>query len=337
MTTLFRTLLCLFLLGVSSGVFAAASFASRPEVKLFIAEMHEKHGFSRARLTRAFARKKPLRAVILAVQPPRDPSVRSWQAYRAHYIDAQRIALGRRFWQEHQAALKDASEQSGVPEEIIVAIIGVETIYGHFTGNFGTFAALATLAFNYPQSQTQPATTAARAELFRHELEELLLLARETRRDPLSFKGSYAGALGLPQFLPSSIRRYAVDGDHDNRIDLETSPADAITSVANFLKEHGWEKDGPVTVNANAEGEKFGALIEEGILPRLKPGELVGYGVTSNGAPDLPAALIDLVTPQQATEYRLGFHNFYVLTRYNRSSFYAMAVCDLAQTLKTTR
>lgn len=327
-----RPLLFLLLLGISPMVYATGSFAGRAEVQAFIAEMHDKHGFDDAELKHAFAHTKPIRAVIKAIQPPRDPAVRSWQTYRTNHIDAQRIALGLRFWQDHRDELAQVSEQSGVPEEVIVAIIGIETIYGRHTGNFGTFAALATLAFNYPI--TDPAKSPARAAFFRNELEELLLLARGMRRSPLSFRGSYAGALGLPQFLPSSIRRYAVDGNNDGRIDLAASPADAIASVGNFLQQHGWEKGKPVMVDAMVEGERFGELIDEGILPRRTPAEMTGYGVVSVAAPDLPAALIDLVTPQQATKYRLGFRNFYVLTRYNRSSFYATAVWELAQTLK---
>jgi membrane-bound lytic murein transglycosylase B len=313
---------------------AAANYGTRPEVQAFIAEMHDKHGFDRARLNRAFARIKPLPLVIRATLPPRDPAIRSWQTYRARYVEEQRIALGLRFWREHQAALTASSQQSGVPEEIIVAIIGVETIYGRYTGRFGVFAALATLAFDYPDAI--PETAPARAALFRHELEELLLLARESRRNPLSIRGSYAGALGLPQFLPSSVRSYAVDGDHDGRIDLDGSPADAIASVANFLQQHGWQKDGAIAIAAQAEGEKIAALLGEDIKPNRTPAELVAFGISSPGAPEEPAALIDLVTPQQPTEYRLGFNNFYVLTRYNRSSFYALAVNDLAETLRRT-
>ncbi len=311
-------------------------FAGRAEVRAFIAEMHEKHDFDRARLRHAFAHTRPLPPVIQAVLPPRDPSVRSWQEYRSRFVEPRRIERGLRFWDEYQEKLTAASAASGVPEEYIVAIIGVESIYGYHTGNFNTFAALATLAFDYPK--INPATDSSRAALFRRELEELLLLARETRRDPLSYKGSYAGALGLPQFLPSSIRSFARDGDNDESIDLESNPADAIASVANFLKLHGWEKDGPVTVNVTVSGEQFMPLIDEGIRPNRKPGELAAFGVTTEAAaPELPAALIDLVTPQQPTEYRLGFQNFFVVTRYNRSSFYAMAVHDLAQTLRAAR
>ncbi len=302
-------------------------FAGNPKVRAFIREMHDKHGFDSRRLAQRFALTKPLPAVIKAILPPVDPGIRSWTAYRARYVDAKRIALGAVFWQEQHAALADASERFGVPEEIIVAIIGVETLYGRVRGHFGTFAALSTLAFGYPP----------RAALFRQELEELLLLARETHRDPLWFKGSYAGALGLPQFLPSSVRRYAVSARRYGPIDLAANPADAISSVANFLAVHGWEKDAPVSAAATVSGDKFAELIDEGIAPQKTPGEMASYGVAAVDAPELPAALVELATPQQATEYRIGYRNFYVLTRYNRSSFYAMAVYDLAQALRQTR
>jgi membrane-bound lytic murein transglycosylase B len=314
----------------------AESFIGRIEVHAFIAAMHDRHQFDKASLSAAFAATRPLPGVIRAIQPPRDPGVRSWQSYRSRFVEERRITRGLEFWQTHAAQLAQASQQSGVPEEIIVAIIGVESIYGAHTGNYRTFEALATLAFNYPP--IDPARDPARIQLFRNELEALLLLARETGRDPLSYHGSYAGALGLPQFLPSSVRSYAHDGDGDARIDLETSAADAITSVANFLQHHGWVKDGPIVTAAHISDERYQPLIDEGISPRRTPREMSEFGIsTAADAPQQPAALIDLVTPRQATEYRLGYRNFYVLTRYNRSSFYAMAVHDLAQALRVAR
>lgn len=313
-----------------------ASFTSQPAVREFIIEMHERHGFDRGALQHSFSHIRPIPAVIRAVRPPRDPGVRSWQEYRSRFVEPRRIQRGLNFWQTHAAELQAASQVTGVPEEYVVAIIGIESIYGAHTGNFGTLAALATLAFDYPK--INPATDATRAALFRRELEALLLLARESQRDPLSYKGSYAGALGLPQFLPSSIRLYARDGDDDGRIDLENEPADAIASVANFLQQHGWEKNGAVVTRARIEGERYKSLIDEGIQPKRKPGELATFGITAEGTPpEQPAALIDLVTPGQPTEYWLGFQNFFVITRYNRSSFYAMAVHDLAQALRLAR
>lgn len=283
---------------------AAETFGRRDDVRAFVAEMHERHGFDADALAALFARTRSDPAVIKAIMPPKDPSIRSWQAYRERFVEPRRIAAGLRFWQDHAAALAQAEARYGVPAEIILGILGVETIYGRHTGRFQTFAALATLAFDYPP----------RAALFRRELEALLLLARAEKREPLSYKGSFAGALGLPQFLPSSLTHWGTDFDGNGRVDL-ADPTDAIGSVANFLKEHGWQKDGPVAVPTVVEGE----------------------AATWDGSPPQPTVLVDLVTPNAPTEYRLGYQNFYVLTRYNRSSFYAMAVFDLAQALKAAR
>lgn len=306
----------------------AGSFANRQEVITFIDEMHERHRFDKVRLMRLFDRLQPQAKALRAIQPPKDPSLRSWLEYRARFLSPSRIEGGLRFWETHQQALEAAQQAYGVPVEVIVAIIGIETVYGRNQGKFPALATLATLAFDYPP----------RAGLFRRELEALLLLARETRQDPLSFSGSYAGALGMPQFLPSSIRNWGVDFDGDGRVDLAASGADAVASVANFLASHGWESGAPTVASALVEGERAAELAEAGILPRFLPREMAAFGVSADPeAPDAPCALIDLPTPNAATEYRLGYRNFYVITRYNRSSFYAMAVLDLARELRAER
>jgi membrane-bound lytic murein transglycosylase B len=310
-----------------TGLVHASPYAERTDVQGFIAEMETRHGFDAARLEVLFDRTQPIPAVLKAIAPPADPGIRSWAAYRQRFIEPRRIAAGLGFWKQHRATLAKAQALTGVPAEVIVAIIGIETYYGRHLGRFDTFAALATLAFDYPP----------RADLFRRELEALLLLARDEGRNPDSYRSSYAGAIGLPQFLPSSIRAYAVDFDRSGRIDLMTSPADAIGSVANFLKEHGWENGGPVVVPVTVAGGTAHpeALIAEGILPARRPAEMRDFGIeVPADAPDAPAALIDLVTPDAATEYWLGYKNFYVITRYNRSSFYAMTVDRFAQVLK---
>ena len=301
-------------------------FAERPEVRAFSAEMAERHGFSAPKLLRLFRRISPNPAVLKAVAPPAEPGQRSWQSYRSRFVEPRRIAAGLRFWRQHGAALAKARTVFGVPEEIVVAIIGVETFYGQQLGNFSAFEALATLAFDYPP----------RADLFRRELEELLLLARQEGRSPLAYKGSYAGALGLPQFLPSSIRRLGLDFDGDGRIDLASSAGDAIGSVANFLHDSGWQENDPVAAPATVVGDPS-ALLAEGIAPRRLPSDMAAFGVRAGNAPELPAALIDLETPGAQVEYRLGYANFYALTRYNRSSFYAAAVVDLAAALRAVR
>jgi len=308
---------------------AARGFADRDDVRAFVTEMENRHGFRGDELLALFDQIQPLPSVIKAVMPPADPGIRSWQAYRGRFIERKRIAAGLRFWDAHRATLAKARALYGVPEEIIVAIIGIESIYGRNTGRFGTMAALATLAFDYPP----------RAELFRRELEALLLLAREQGLDPLSYRGSYAGALGLPQFLPSSMRQWAVDFDGSGRTDLASSADDAIGSVANFLREHGWQQGEPVTTRVEIDGDPK-SLIDEGIRPVRLPAEMATLGVRAASLADVaqqPAALIDLVTPAAPTEYWLGYQNFFVITRYNRSSFYAMAVYQLAEALRAVR
>ena len=327
MKRIILTLLALFSLHAQ---IASAGYAEREDVQAFIAEMQARHGLDAERLSALFDKTHALPFVLKAIAPPADPGIRSWQTYRQRFIEPRRIAAGLDFWHKHETTLARAQSLTGVPAEVIVAIIGIETFYGKHLGRFNTFAALATLAFDYPP----------RAELFRRELEALLLLAQAEGRNPASYLSSYAGAIGLPQFLPSSIRAYAIDFDTNGKIDLVGSPADAIGSVANFLKEHGWETGGPVAipVKVGVGGTAHESLIAEGIKPVRRPAEMIDFGVAAPAdAPDAPAALIDLVTPNQPMEYWLGYQNFYVITRYNRSSFYAMSVFEFAQTLKERR
>ncbi len=312
------------LLPVSGHAQQGASFSQDPEVKAFIVHMHEQYGFDVSHLTQQFAAIRPNASVLRAIRPPAVPEKqRSWQRYRERFVNSQRVGGGLSFWQKHAATLQRAQAIYGVPAEVIVAIIGVETVYGQNMGSFGVLEALASLAFNYPP----------RAEFFRGELEQFLLLARENGVSPLDLKGSYAGAIGIPQFMPSSQRRFAVDFDGDDRIDLRGSNSDAIGSVARFLQQHGWQTGAPVAVPARVHADPA-ALLAIGIKPSLTVRELADAGVIAAADGDLPAALIDLVTPGAATEYWLGFDNFYVITRYNRSSFYAMSVFQLAEALR---
>lgn len=299
-------------------------------VQDFIVAMHAQHGFDTAELKRQFAGLQPNKEVLRAIQPAAVPEQqRSWERYRQRFINARRIEGGLRFWQKHGNALQRAEQIYGVPAEVIVAIIGVETEYGQNTGKFKVMEALASLAFHYPP----------RAGFFRSELEHFLLLSRENRVNPLIISGSYAGAIGIPQFMPSSQRRFAVDFDHDGRIDLRSSATDAIGSVAHFLLEHGWQNNAPVAASASIDGDPA-PLLAAGIKPARSLRALRGEGLDSQTEArdlDRPAALIDLVTPEKATEYWVGFDNFYVITRYNRSSFYAMAVWQLATALRENR
>lgn len=309
---------------------AGASFAQREEVRSFVAQMEAEHGFSSIELLAAFDRARFEPRVIKLITPPTSPGARSWKRYRAQFLEGKRIENGLAFWDEHRDALEAAYQRYGVPPEVIVAIIGVETFYGRYTGSFDALSALATLAFDYPP----------RAPLFRRELENLFLLAREQGRDPLTYQGSYAGALGFPQFLPSSIRHYAVDFDGNGQVEIDVSPVDAIGSVANYLAVHGWLRGEPVATRAWVAPEAdASALVKAGIEPSLSPQTLAQSGVKPlrGAAHPAPATLVDLVTPDAPTEYWLGYRNFYVITRYNKSSFYAMAVYELSQMLSERR
>jgi membrane-bound lytic murein transglycosylase B len=313
-------------LAQAAAAHAATPYNRREDVRRFIAEMVEKHGFVRKELNTLFSRATFQPAIIRAITPPIEPRAKSWQTYRALFLTPQRIEAGAEFRTRHRDALARAAELYGVPEDIIVAIIGVETVYGRNTGSYRVIDALTTLAFDY-----RP-----RAEFFRAELENYLLFARDAGINILGLKGSYAGAIGIPQFMPGSYRRYAVDHDGDGRQDLSGSFADAIGSVANFLKQHGWEAGQPVAFAARVQGENFRKLVDAGIKPTYRFGDLAAFGVSASGeaAADAPCALIELETPGEASEYLVGLTNFYVLTRYNRSSLYATAVLELARAVK---
>jgi membrane-bound lytic murein transglycosylase B len=294
-----------------------------PEIESFIREMVEKHKFREAALRRLFAKVEPNSAVITAISTPL--TARPWHEFRSRYVDEARISGGVNFWREHAATLARARKRYGVPEEIIVATIGVETIYGRHTGGHGVLEALTTLAFNYPP----------RAKLFRSELEQYLLLAREARVDATSMKGSYAGAIGIPQFLPSSYRRYAIDFDGDGKRDLVKSAADAIGSVANYYKSHGWRAGEAIAVPTEVDPRGADALLGMGIRPRIKVGELKRLGVTP-AAPvdDGVAAAVFVVQTETGPSYWLALNNFRVITLYNPSVNYALAVHELAQELR---
>jgi membrane-bound lytic murein transglycosylase B len=305
----------------------AEGYAKRPEVRAFIRELVERHGFVEKELVFLFSRVRRAEPVLQAMAAPAEKS-RSWKDYRGILVTERRIAGGVEFWKAHRAALERAQREYGVPAEYVVAIIGVETLYGRNTGRWRVIDALATLAFDYPP----------RADFFRDELAQYLLLARDEEIDVFSMRGSYAGAFGIPQFMPGSARRYAVDFDGDGSIDLRGSPADAIGSVANFLRGHGWQPGGPVLFEAQVEGEGFRPYATGSVEPRHTAAEIARAGVKVDGLPERlageRAVLIELQTPGEASAYRVGLQNFYVLTRYNRSAYYAAAVDELARTIR---
>jgi len=306
------------------------AYGGRTDVDAFIVDMVARHGFVPAELEAMFARVRRDDSVLRLIAPAPTEFRKSWRTYRARFLDPVRIREGVRFWSENEGWLALASARYGVPPEIIVAIIGVETMYGRITGDVRVVDALSTLAFDYTR----------RADYFRGELEQFLLYVRDERLDAFSLRGSFAGAIGLPQFMPGSIRRYAIDLDGDGHIDLRGNAADAIGSVASFLAAHGWRSGEPVVFRARYDAEsRLSPLVEAGIRPQFTLQDLAGYGVASIEpvSLDLPLALIDLPNGDDETSYFLGAPNFYVITRYNRSSFYAMAVHDLARALAEAR
>jgi membrane-bound lytic murein transglycosylase B len=306
-----------------------ASYLHRQETRQFISDMVRKHGFARKDLNRVFDKAQYQPAIINAMLQPAEVALASWQAYRALFINPQRIDAGVQFWSRNQEPLRRASAQFGVPEEIIVAIIGVETIYGRNVGTYRVIDALSTLAFDFPK----------RAEFFRGELENYLVFTREARIDPLRMKGSYAGAIGIPQFMPGTYRQFALDYDGDGRINLSSSAADAIGSIGNFLQAHGWVRGEPVAFAAEVTGEDWRKLASAGATPIYRAADLAAFGIKPSV--ELPAetgcALIELETQGQPSEFRVGLGNFRVLTRYNRSLLYAAAVFDLATELARAR
>ena len=316
----------LMVAGFALAVSLAASGATpvlRPQVEAFIEEMVQKHGHEPAWLRKLFAQVQTRTSILRAMATP--GTARPWHEFRRRTVDSGRIEGGVRFWQENRAALERASREFGVSEEIIVATIGIETVYGRATGRFKVLDALATLAFGYPP----------RAEFFRGELEHYLLLARESGLDAANTRGSFAGAIGIPQFLPSSYRKYAVDFDGDGRRDLVGSVADAIGSVANYYRSFGWKPGASVVVPVDSGEAEIATLLAAGIKPHMTIAALKSRGLLVQEPVDeaAQAALISIET-ETGPRLMLALDNFYVITRYNRSINYAMAVHELALAIR---
>ena len=316
--------LLLLLLLIAPGL-AHASYAARAEVEAFVDDLAQRHGFVKAELKRVFAKAQRVDPVLEAIAKPAE-RVRAWDDYRALLITERRITEGVEFWRKNRRTLERAEKKYGVAPEYVVAIIGVETFYGRNTGNWRVVDALTTLAFDYPP----------RAGFFRSELENYLLMVREAGWDVFSVRGSYAGAIGIPQFMPSSARRYAVDFDRNGHIDLQKSRPDAIGSVANFLKQHGWQRDADVAVQARVAGDAWREFVSGRFEPKHSLTELRSAGVEfdSPEPAGASAALVELSNLERPSEFRVGLRNFYVITRYNRSALYAAAVADLARELR---
>jgi len=311
------------------GKASAASALLTPEIVAFIDELAVTRQFDRRQLRGWFSQARIQSGVLNAIERP--TTARPWHEYRASHVNEARIRGGLDYWQRHAETLARASTEYGVPEEIIVATLGVETFYGRLTGNRNAFDTLVTLAFAYPP----------RAELFRSELEEFLLLTRELRINPLRCKSSYAGALGVPQFLPSSYRRYAIDFDNDGKRDL-WKHSDAIGSIANYYQAFGWQPGEPVVVaveqQAEPPGDEFKLLLERGISPHTTVAAIKNAGeFPAESVPDDAPASVFAMETEIGTRYWIAFNNFYVITRYNRSVNYALAVHELAQELRRAR
>ena len=314
------------------------NFAEWQAVREFIDEMVVKHGLDRSELEILMRQARFVESAVQLVKPAPPGKPKNWQAYSDRFIEPIRINAGVRFWNENAEALERAQATYGVPAEIIAGIIGVETVYGRDTGRFRVIDTLTTLAFAYPEAPNQ----AARAVFFRSELENALLLARHEKIDPFSLLGSFAGAVGLPQFMPGNILKYGVDFDGDGHVDLRGSTSDAIGSVANFLIEHGWNPrdTGPAVFQADvAPHQKWESLLDRGLAATLRPDELLAAGVVTD-APLPPGrlyGLVDLQNGAEPTEYWAATDNFFAITKYNRSYFYAMSVIDLGRAVREAR
>jgi len=288
-------------------------------------ELSGSYGFSRNNLEKILSDHQPNKRIIDLISRPSEKRLQ-WHEYRKILVDEARIKLGVEFWNENIVALSEAEQVYSVAPEIIVAIIGVETRYGKIMGSYPVVEALSTLAFDYPP----------RAKFFRKELTEFFILTRDQKLDPASLTGSYAGAMGYGQFIPSSYRAYAVDFDGDNFKDIWNNKADAIGSVANYFSRHGWQGDGPVIVRGYKTAHNLDVTANESLEPKFLAGDLRKKGIRNNLADKTKVALFEM-QGERGQEYWLGLSDFYVITRYNRSSMYALAVFQLSQAIKQER
>lgn len=313
--TLALTVFC-FSLPATSPAFDA----SRADIRQFVDTMVQRHRFNRDELTALLTEAQPQPRILEAIQRPAERTL-AWWEYRQRFLTNERIDGGVQVWQQHADALSRIAAQTGVPAEYLIAITGVETFYGRQTGRYRVVEALATLGFDYPP----------RGEFFRKELEQFLMMTREEKLDPRLPMGSYAGAMGIPQFMPSSFRRFAVDGSGDGQRNLWEQGADVFASVGNYLREHGWRAGEPVLVDARiAMPADDAANAKLALTDTIATLRARGYQFDA-ALPDHAAAMLVPAQLQNQLTWRIGFQNFYAITRYNRSPLYAMAVNDLAQ------
>ena len=312
------------------------TYGRRDDLMRFAAEVAERNGFDLAQTQAVLAQARFTPSVIRFIMPPPAGTAKNWAAYKARFVEPVRVRAGLAFWRANESWLTLAEQRYGVPAEIVVGIIGVETLYGQQTGGYRVIDALATLAFDFPSGRKD------RSAFFRSELESYLLLCRQQGSDPLVTKGSFAGAMGLPQFMPSSVLAYAVDFDGDGRIDLHRSSADAIGSVAHYLAQFGWQPGLPThfEVAVPVDNADRNALLGPDIVPLFSPQEFTERGATLADAAfgvEGKLALVELQNGPAAPNYVAGTSNFYAITRYNWSSYYAMAVIALGNAVKQQR
>jgi len=315
---------------------AGPSYASRPDAMALADDIAKQHALNPAWVRRTLGQAHRLPVVERLMTPAPVGTPKNWALYRSRFIDPIRTRAGVTFWQAQRETLARAQATYGVPAEIIVGIIGVETIYGQQTGNFKVLDALATLAFDFPAAHPR---AAQRSQFFAGELGQFLKLTHQGGIDPMTLRGSYAGAMGLPQFMPSSWAKFAVDFDGDGRIDLFNSPADVIGSVANYFKTFGWHTGMPThySVSFNSEKLDLEALLLPDILPTFSAASFIAKGAvldTDAQTHSGPLALVELQNGDQPPSYVAGTENFYVITRYNWSSYYAMAVIELGRAVR---
>ena len=306
---------------------AGADYSQREDVLAYMDALASEHGFSKPELEAIFKDAQHQPRIVEAISRPKERTLK-WHEYRRIFLQEPRIEQGAAFWRDNEAALEAAQASFQVAPEYVVAIIGVETRFGRIMGSYRVLDALSTLAFDYPP----------RAKFFRSELTEFLLLVREEDRSVGEFKGSYAGAMGYGQFIPSSYRHYAVDFDGDGARDIWTNTTDAIGSVANYFAQHGWRAAGAVVARAKVvQPDSVAAIANQGLALSETVGGLRELGVEVSGVPAAAKAALLRMELEDGVEYWVALHNFHVITRYNRSRMYALAVHQLSQAIKARR
>ncbi|MCK5893457.1 MAG: lytic murein transglycosylase B [Endozoicomonadaceae bacterium] len=303
----------------------ADDFTEKHEVRSFIDEMVIDESFNKKELEALFRQVKNKDRILELISRPAERSLEWWE-YRNRFISEHMVRRGVEFWKQHQKTLEKAHKKYGVPPYVILGILGVETRYGHFSGGFRVIDALSTLGFNYPR----------RASFFKKQLKEFLILSREQGFDPLLLTGSYAGAMGIPQFMPSSYREYAVDFDDDGKADIWNSPVDAIGSIASYLNRHNWKKGEPVVSQAQVKGKRFSEVLSNNSTPTIPLSKAHDAGwVLLQELPASSQVRGLMLQGKESPEYWLTLHNFYVITRYNHSDLYAMTVYQMGKQVES--